>query len=115
MELCDVAEQRRFGQELTDEGVHRLGDALQGEHLRHQQVHDIGPDAGAVLQRSGHLGGEARAGLGVTARTVFDFGIGVTHHLLEHDVDERAPLVAGAGGVGEVFAAARAGLHGELP
>ena len=37
------------------EGVHRLGDTLEREHLRDEQVHDVGFDAGAVLQRSGHL------------------------------------------------------------
>ena len=67
------------------------------------------------LQRAGHLGGEACAGLGVAARAVLDFGVGVTHHLLEHDVDKRTPLVTCAGGVGEVFAAARARFDGEYP
>ena len=78
-----------------------------------QQVHDAGLDARAVQQRAGHLGGEARTGLGVTARAVLDFGVGVAHDLLEHDVDEGTPLVAGAGGVGEVCAAAHAGIDGE--
>ena len=96
MELGDVAEERRLGQELADEGVHRLGDALEREHLRDEQVHDVGLDAGAVLERSGHLGGEARPGLGVAARAVLDFGVGVTHDLLEHDVDEGAALVSEA-------------------
>ena len=99
VELGDVAEQRRLGQELADEGVHRLSDALEREHLGDEQVHDVGLDAGAVLQRAGHLVGEARAGLGVAARAVLDVGVGVTHDLLEHDVDEGAPLVTGAGGV----------------
>ena len=98
MELGDVAEQRRFGQELADEGVHRVGDALQCEHLRNQQVHDVGLDAGAVLQGAWHLAAEARPGLGVTARAVLDVGVGVTHYLLEHDVYKRTPLVAGTGG-----------------
>ena len=115
MELGDVAEERRLGQELADEGVHRLGDAFEREHLRDEQVHDVGLDAGAVLERSGHLVGEARPGLGVTARAVLDFGVGVTHDLLEHDVDEGAPRVTGAGGVGEVFAAARATIDAEHP
>ena len=61
VELCDVAEQRRLGQELADEGVHRLSDALEREHLRNQQVHDVGLDAGAVLEWSG-----------LSARTLFD-------------------------------------------
>ena len=98
-----------------DEGVHRLGDAFEREHLRDEQVHDVSLDAGAVLERSGHLGGEARPGLGVAARAVLDFGVGVTHDLLEHDVDEGAALVTGAGGVGEVFAAARARIDAEHP
>ena len=115
MELGDGAEQRGFGQELSDEGVHRLGDAFEREHLGDEQVHGIGLDAGAVLQRAWHLGGEARPGLGVAARAVLDFGVGVTHDLLEHDVDEGTPLVAGAGGVGEVFAAARARIDGAHP
>ena len=34
--------------------VHRLCDAFEREHLRDEQVHDVGLDAGAVLQRSGH-------------------------------------------------------------
>ena len=33
MELGNVAEQRRFGQELADEGAHRVGDAFEREHL----------------------------------------------------------------------------------
>ena len=116
VELGDVAEQRRFGQELADEGVHRVGDALEREHLRNQQVHDVGLDAGAVLEWSGHRVGEARTGLGVAARAMLDVGVGVTHDLLEHDVDEGAPLVADAGGVGEVFAAACASfVEGPLP
>ena len=98
MELCDVAEECGFGEELTDEGVHRLCDTLEREHLRDEQVHDIGFDAGAVLQRSGHLVGEASPGLGVATHTVLDLRIDVTHDLLEHDVDEGAPLVACAGG-----------------
>ena len=113
MELGDVAEERRLGQELADEGVHRLGDALEREHLRDEQVHDVGLDAGAVLERSGHLGGEARTGLGVAARAVLDLCVGMAHDLLEHDVDEGAALVTGAGGVGEVFAAARARIDVE--
>ena len=59
--------------------------------------------------------GEACAGLGVAARAVLDFGVGMAHDLLEHDVDEGAPLAACAGGVGEVFAAARARIDGEPP
>ena len=51
----------------------------------------------------------------MTARAVLDFGVGVTHDLLEHDVDEGAPRVTGAGGVGEVFAAARATIDAEHP
>ena len=95
-------------------GVHRLGDAFEREHLGDEQVHGIGLDAGAVLQRAWHLGGEARPGLGAAARAVLDVGVGVTHHLLEHDVDEGAPLVACAGGVGEVFGAARARFDAQL-
>ena len=72
----------------------KIGDTLEREHLRDEQVHDVGFDAGAVLQRSGHLVGEACPGLGVAARTVLDLCVGVTHDLLEHDVDEGAPLVA---------------------
>ena len=53
--------------------------------------------------------------LGAVARAVLDFGVGVTHHLLEHEVDKGTPLVSGAGGVGEVFAAARARFDGESP
>ena len=75
VELSDVAEERRFGQELADEDMHRLGDAFEREHLRDEQVHDIGLDAWAVLQRSRHLAGKARTGLGVTARAVLDFGV----------------------------------------
>ena len=71
--------------------------------MRDEQVHDVGLDAGAVLQGSGHLEGEACARLGVAARAVLDLCVGVTD-LLEHDVDEGAPLAACAGGVGEVFA-----------
>ena len=108
MELCDVAEERGLGEGASNEGVHRLGDTLEREHLRDEQVHDVGFDAGAVLQRSGHLVGEACARLGVAARAVLDLCVGVTHDLLEHDVDEGAPLVAEAGGVGEVFATAPA-------
>ena len=114
MELSDVAEQRRLGQELADEGVHRLGDALEREHLGDEQVHGIGLDAGAVLERAGHRVGEARPGLGVAARAVLDVGVGVTHDLLEHDVDKCAPLMAGGCGVGEVFAAACAGIDAQL-
>ena len=55
------------------------------------------------LRKSGYLVGEACAGLGVAARAVLDLCVGVTHDLLEHDVDEGAPLVACAGGVGEVL------------
>ena len=76
-------------------------------------MHDVGFDAGAVLQRSGHLVGEACARLGVAARAVLDLCVGVTHDLLEHDVDEGAPLVAEAGGVGEVFATAPARIDAE--
>ena len=64
-------------------------------------------------QRAGHLEGEACARLGVAARAVLDLCVGVTHDLLEHDVDQRAPLVACAGGVGEVFATALARIDGE--
>ena len=87
MELCDVAEERGLGEGASNEGVHRLGDTLEREHLRDEQVHDVGFDAGAVLQRSGHLVGEACARLGVAARAVLDLCVGVTHDLLEHDVD----------------------------
>ena len=66
-------------------------------------------------QRAGHLVGEACPGLGVAARAVLDLCVGVAHHLLEHDVDEGAPLAACAGGVGEVFATAPARLDGEHP
>ena len=52
-------------------------------------------DAGAVLEWAGQCAGEARAGLGVAARAVLDFGVGVAHDLLEDDVDEGASLVAG--------------------
>ena len=113
MELCDVAEERGLGEGASNEGVHRLGDTLEREHLRDEQVHDVGFDAGAVLQRSGHLVGEACARLGVAARAVLDLCVGVTHDLLEHDVDEGAPLVACAGGVGEVFATAPARIDAE--
>ena len=78
-------------------------------------MHDVGFDAGTVLQRSGHLAGEACAGLGVAARAVLDLCVGVTHDFLEHDVDEGAPLVAEARGVGEVFATALARIDGEYP
>ena len=115
MELCDVAEERGLGEGASNEGVHRLCDTLEREHLHDEQVHDIGFDAGAVLQRSGHLVGEACPGLGVAARTVLDLCVGVTHDLLEHDVDEGAPLAACAGGVGEVFATALARIDGEHP
>ena len=108
MELCDVAEECGFGEGAPDEGVHRLCDAFEREHLRDEQVHDVGLDAGALLQGSGHLEGEACARLGVAARAVLDLCVGVTHDLLEHDVDEGAPLVACAGGVDEVFATALA-------
>ena len=94
MELCDVAEERGLGEGASNEGVHRLGNTLEREHLRDEQVHDVGFDAGAVLQRSGHLVGEASPGLGVATRTVLDLRIDVTHDLLEHDVDEGAPLAA---------------------
>ena len=113
MELCDIAEERGLGEGASNEGVHRLGDTLEREHLRDEQVHDVGFDAGAVLQRSGHLVGEACPGLGVAARAVLDWCIGVTHDLLEHDVDEGAPLAACAGGVGEVLATAPACIDAE--
>ena len=87
MELGDVAEWCGLGQELADEGVHRLGDAFEREHRGDEQAHGIGLDAGAGLERAGHLGGKARPGLGAAARAVLDFGVGVTHDLLEHDVD----------------------------
>ena len=70
---------------------------------------------GAVLQRSGHLVGEACPGLGVAARAVLDLCVGVAHHLLEHDVDEGAPLAACAGGIGEVLATTLACIDGEYP
>ena len=114
MELCDVAEDLRgLGEGAPDEGVHRLGDTFEREHLRDEQVHDVGLDAGAVLQGSGHLEGEACARLGVAARAVLDLCVGVTHDLLEHDVDEGAPLAACAGGVGEVLATAPARIDAE--
>ena len=75
---------------------------VEREHLRDEQVHDVGLDAGAVLQRSGHLEGEACARLGVAARAVLDLCVGVTHDLLEHDVDEGA-LARGRGGVDQVL------------
>ena len=113
MELCDVAEERGLGEGASNEGVHRLGDTFEREHLRDEQVHDVGLDAGAVLQGSGHLKGEACARLGVAARAVLDLCVGVTHDLLEHDVDEGAPLAACAGGVGEVLATAPARIDAE--
>ena len=115
MELGEVAKERGLGEGAPDEGVHRLCDAFEREHLRDEQVHDVGLDAGAVLQGSGHPVGEACAGLGVAARAVLDLCVGVTHDLLEHDVDEGAPLAACAGGVGEVFATAPARIDGEHP
>ena len=114
MELRDVAEEGGFGEELADEGVHRLGDALEREHLGDEQVHDVGLEAGVVLERAGQLVGEAGAGCGVAMRAVLDFAVVVAHGLLEDEVDEGAPLVACAGGVGEVFVTARAVLDGEL-
>ena len=68
-----------------------MGGAFEREHLGDEQVHGIGLDAGAVLEGAWHLVGEACAGLGVAARAVLDFGVGVTHDLLEHDVDKSRP------------------------
>ena len=99
MELKKVAQERGLGDGLADEGVHRLCGALEREHLGDQQVHDVGLDAVAVLERAGHLAGEACPRLGVAARTVLDFAVVVAHHLLEHKVDEGASFVAEAGGV----------------
>ena len=52
MELGEVAKEGGLGEGAPDEGVHRLGDAFEREHLRDEQVHDVGLDAGAVLQGS---------------------------------------------------------------
>ena len=89
MELHHVVEEGGLGEGLCDEGVHRVGDALEREHLGDEQVHDVGLEAIAVLERAGHRVGEGRPGLGVAAGTVLDLCIGVIHHLLEDDVDER--------------------------
>ena len=104
-----------LGDGLSDEGVHRLCGPFEREHLRDEQVHDVGLDAVAVLERAGHLGGEACPRLGVAARTVLDLCVGVAHHFLEHDIDEGASFVAEAGGVGEVFATALARIDAEYP
>ena len=101
MELKKVAEESGLGDGLADEGVDRLCGPLEREHLGDEQVHDIGLDAVAVLQRAGHLGGEACPRLGVAPGAVLDLCVGVAHHLLEHDIDEGASFVAEAGGVGE--------------
>ena len=61
MELCDVAEERGLGEGASNEGVHRLGDTLEREHLRDEQVHDVGFDAGAVLAVRASGGGSMRA------------------------------------------------------
>ena len=89
IELCDIADEPGLEHDASDEGVHRLGDTLEREHLRDEQVHGVGFDAGAVLQRSGHLVGEACPGLGVAARAVLDWCIGVTH---AHDVMQAASV-----------------------
>ena len=113
MELSHVVEERGLGDGLSDQGLDRLRGALEREHLGDEQVHDIGLEAVAVLHRAGHLGGEACPCLGVAAGTVLDLGIEVTHHLLEHDVDEGASFVPEAGGIGEVFATALTALDAQ--
>ena len=62
VELGDVAEERRFGQELADEDMHRLGDAFEREHLRDEQVHDIGLDALGRIAAVRASGGESAHG-----------------------------------------------------
>jgi len=113
MQLPHVAQQRRLREHLADQAVEQLLHALERDHLRHQQVQHKGTDTRPVLQRTGHVGWKRCLGALPAVRAVLDLGLDVLEHLLEDDVDARAPFMALAGGVAEIGAAVRAVLERE--
>ena len=113
-------EQGGLGDRPADRCRERLRNPLQRHRLRDQQMHRVGLDAGAVLQRPVHVGREGAPHPRPASRAVLDLGVDVGHRLLEHDVDPGAPLVAAARHAAQVPAAPpahlgrgrRDGLHG---
>ena len=114
VQLRDIGEQRRLGDCPAGQDLERLRDPLERDHLRDEEVDRPGADAGTVLQRPGHVPGEASPGLGAAARAALDLGVDMVLDGLEDDIDQGAPFVARAGGAGEVGAAAPALLDDAL-
>ena len=105
VQLQDVLEHGCFGDHLSDECLDRLLHSLEGDHLRHDHVEDVGLDAGAILQGTGHARGETTLRARLTARALLDLCIHVADHFLEDDIHLRASFMPDTRAVCEILTA----------
>ena len=96
MELHHGAEEGGLGEGLCDEGVHRVGGALEREPLGDEQVHDAGLEAVGTGAGRASCRGRAPGSRCGSGGQWLDLCIGVMHPLLEDDIDEGAPFARGS-------------------
>ena len=84
-------------------------------HLRELpgKIAAVGLEAGAVLQRAGHVVGEPPPGPGPAVGAFLDLGVHAALDDLEHDVVQDTALASDGADAGQVGAAGVAGLDGD--
>ena len=83
----------------------RLLHPFERDHLCNDHIEDIGLDARAVLQGTGHVGWKAPLCACLTVGAFLNLDIHVANHFFEDNIDLRASFIPDTGGFCEILAA----------